>query len=161
MLSAWKWNQSRPCRRRSPLHQTAAPEGRRPSERGEPEGRRCSRRHPCPPENQRFCRFKRWPSSQLTLSRDATFQGFKCLFTYSFKSSFVLGQLLLTENAILCQKVNCKEKTKRNPEILQDCITSGCSDCTRATFQDGRRSFVPCFTFYIMQTSHFHPERQH
>lgn len=46
-------------------------------------------------------------------------KGFKCLFTYCFKSSFVLSQLLLTENAILCQKVDCKEKkTKKNLQSL-------------------------------------------
>lgn len=72
-------------------------------------------------------------------------------FTYSFKSSFVLGQLLLAENAILCQKVNCKEKTRRSLERLQDGITSGCSACTRATFQDGE--MMICAVFDILYPS--------
>lgn len=39
--------------------------------------------------------------------------GSECLFTYCFKSSFVLSQLLLAENAILCQKVDCGERKKK------------------------------------------------
>lgn len=34
----------------------------------------------------------------------------KFSFTHGLKSSFVHGQLVLTEDAVLCQKINCKKK---------------------------------------------------
>jgi len=53
--------------------------------------------------------------------REREHKGFKSLFTYCFKSSFVLGQLLLTENAVLCQKVDWKEKkTKAKVQSFED-----------------------------------------
>ncbi len=34
-------------------------------------------------------------------------------FTHGLKNPFVHGQLVLTEDAVLCQKINCKKSTQR------------------------------------------------
>lgn len=49
-----------------------------------------------------------------------TSEGSKRLFTYCLKSSFVLGQLLPTENAVLGQKVDCGEKKKEKKDKLSE-----------------------------------------
>lgn len=49
-----------------------------------------------------------------------TVESSECLFTYFLKSSFVLGQLLLTENAVLGQKVDCREKKKKKQDKLSE-----------------------------------------
>lgn len=46
--------------------------------------------------------------------------------TYFFKRVSVLSQCLLTENAVLCQKVNCKEKKER-AETTLSCRREICS----------------------------------
>lgn len=43
----------------------------------------------------------------------------KCCYTYFFKRCSVLSQRLLTENAVFCQKVNCKEKEEKVENIYQ------------------------------------------
>lgn len=57
---------------------------------------------------------QRIPASETeSPEKKENIKGFKSLFTHRFKSSFVLGQLLLTENAILCQKVDWKDNKKK------------------------------------------------
>lgn len=51
------------------------------------------------------CAAYNWVKQNL-LKEKRNKNGLNPLFTYCFKSSFVLSQLLLTENAVLCQKVD-------------------------------------------------------
>lgn len=49
-----------------------------------------------------------------------TTEGSDSLFTYCMKSSSVLEQLLLTENAVLGQKVDCREKKEWKKDKLSE-----------------------------------------
>lgn len=57
-----------------------------------------------------------WVKQNLLLTEKEQ-KGFKLPFTYCFKSHFILHQLLLTENAILCQKVDWERQKKKTTGV--------------------------------------------
>lgn len=77
-----------------------------------------------------------------------TSEGSDSLFTYCLKSSFVLHQLLLTENAVLGQKVDCREKEmEKKDKLLESWGDTGPFLIWSTTFPSVKDSHLFCASF--------------